>query len=165
MFAAMSVPAFALIAACSYDGPRPAVQAITISMDEYTIDVPDVLRAGLVEVRGLNAGALTHQAVFAELPTGVTADEYAETLLDDLGPSLIAATQHGRVQLVRPGREQTVTIALEPGRYVVWCALPGPEEGASHPATACGLNSRSREPSRVTSPTRPTCCRPMERSS
>ena len=40
-----------LLTACSDDGPQARVAVIAISMDDFTIDAPDVVPAGLVEVQ------------------------------------------------------------------------------------------------------------------
>ncbi|BAN00845.1 hypothetical protein [Ilumatobacter coccineus] len=121
-----------LLGACGDDGPEPTVAAVTISMADFTIDVPDVVPSGLVEVRGLNEGELTHQAVFARLSEGQTAAEYVEAYLGDVAGTLEESDLRGGVQLVRPAEEQTVTVDLEPGHYVVLCSLPGPEAGENH---------------------------------
>lgn len=121
-----------VLSACGDDGPQPRVASITVSMSEYTIDVPDVVPSGLVEVHGLNEGEITHQAVFARLSEGQSAAEYVEAFMDDAAGNLDASDLRGGVQLVRPAAEQTVTVDLEPGRYVVLCTLPGPEAGENH---------------------------------
>ncbi len=122
----------ALLTGCANDGPIPRAAAITISLDDFAIEAPDVVPAGLVEVHGLNDGDETHQAVFAELPDGVTANEYVSTFLQDPAATLDATDLRGGLQFVRPGHGQDVTVQLEPGRYLLWCGLPGPGPGESH---------------------------------
>lgn len=131
-FAALALPLIVMLTACAEDGPLPVVGAITVSMDDFSIDVPEAVEAGLVEVHGINSGDVTHQVGFARLPDGMTAEEHIEHLKADLGAAVDAADYRGGVQLVRPGHEQTVTIDLDPGEYVVVCVLPGPEPGESH---------------------------------
>lgn len=129
---ALAASAAAVLSACADDGPQPSVAAITISMSDFEIDVPDVVPAGLVQIHGLNDGEYIHQAVVAELPIGVSAADYVDEMLADPAQALTEADFRGGVQLVRPDDEQTVTVELEPGRYVVLCNLPGPEVGSSH---------------------------------
>ena len=128
----LAVLMVALLAGCGDDGPIPEAAPITISMDDFTIDAPDVVPAGLVEVHGLNDGDETHQAVFAKLPDGVTARQYVATFLQDPGPTLDATHLPGGLQFVRPGHGQDATVLLDPGRYLLWCGLPGPGPGESH---------------------------------
>ena len=121
-----------LLTGCGDDGPVPEAATITVSMDDFTIDSPAVVPAGLVEVHGLNDGDETHQAVFAELPDGVTANEYIATFLQAPGATLDATDLPGGLQFVRPGHGQNVMVQLEPGRYLLWCGLPGPGAGELH---------------------------------
>ena len=122
-----------MLTGCGDDGPVPeAAATITVSMDDFTIDSPAVVPAGLVEVHGLNDGDETHQAVFAELPDGVTANEYVATFLQAPGATLDATDLPGGLQFVRPGHGQDVMVQLEPGRYLLWCGLPGPGAGELH---------------------------------
>ena len=122
----------ALLIGCGDDGPIPQAVVITISMDDFKIDAPDVVPAGLVEVHGLNHGVETHQAVFAELADGMTANEYVTTFLQAPVATLDATRLRGGLQFVRPEHGQNVTVQLEPGRYLLWCALPGPGPGELH---------------------------------
>ena len=75
---------------------------------------------------------MTHQAVFAELPDDVTADEYVATFLEAPAATVDESQLQGGLQFVEPGHGQGVTVLLEPGRYLLWCALPGPGPGESH---------------------------------
>lgn len=133
------VPALALVgaavglSACSDDAPIPLTHVVEIVMDDFTVDAPDTIQAGLVEVRSVNNGTVAHQAVFAKLPADLTADEFIESMMTDLGAAVETVDMRGGVQLVQPdGGTQNATISLDPGNYVLLCDLPGPEAGSNH---------------------------------
>lgn len=133
------IPAIALISvavglsACGNDAPVPLTQTVDIVMDDFTIDAPDTVQAGLVEVRSVNNGTVAHQAVFAKLPAGLSADAFVESMMTDLADAVETVDMRGGVQLVQPGGgTQDATISLEAGNYVLLCDLPGPEAGSDH---------------------------------
>ncbi|WP_148288567.1 hypothetical protein [Ilumatobacter nonamiensis] len=129
---AIATSSLVVLAGCGDDSPTPSVAAVTLEMSDFSIAMPDRIPSGLIEVDGLNDGDIIHQAVIAELPDGVSSAEYVESYLDNAALALTDADLRGGVQLVPPASEQTATVELDPGDYVVFCSLPGPEAGESH---------------------------------
>ena len=100
---------------------EPASGRLLIKLDEYKL-IPDVAsaRAGAVRVKAKNVGDGEHELVVAasdlkpgELPT--SDGDVDEDALDVIG----------EVSETPPGKTGTTTLDLVPGKYVMFCNVPG----------------------------------------
>lgn len=101
---------------------KPWSSRLLIKLDEYKLS-PDVAsaRAGAVRLKGKNVGVTEHEVVVAasdlkpgNLPTSAGGD-VDEDSLDVVG----------EVSETRPGKTGATTLDLKPGRYVMFCNVPG----------------------------------------
>jgi hypothetical protein len=114
------------------DAGRPAVPIpdadITVELDDYRFDLPDRLDGGSTLAIANTSASEAHEFVIARLdgdtPIGAVADA-----LDDHAP--LPALALGGLQAIPPGTTQHLQLDLDPGRYVVLCAVPSPD-GTPH---------------------------------
>lgn len=125
---------------------------IKITARDFSFQGPNKVPSGWVTIRFQNTGTQTHFMFLTELPEGKTIDDYR----NDVGPAfekawtelkggadkakvgqdlgaalpewyLTSAKPMGGSGLVGPGGENTVTLKLEPGNYVMECYVRSPE--------------------------------------
>jgi hypothetical protein len=141
-----------LVAACgSDDGDRQASQPSTATVverapvtaahpdqvlkftaKEYSFEGPKTAPAGLTELQLTNTGMEDHQLGLFRLDDGVD----AATVLGAVGKDgLDAAMPYGKFVAgpngTAPSTSTSVVAELEPGKYVVLCAIPDPQ-GVPH---------------------------------
>lgn len=100
----------------------PADASLEITMNDFSFDPADATtKAGAVEISAPNDGATIHELVLAKsnldpakLPT-IGDGEVDEEALD----------VPGEIPDVPAGETGTATIDLTPGKYVIFCNLPG----------------------------------------
>lgn len=91
---------------------------------------PSTVPAGVVSLRVVNAGVISHEAVVLPLPTGQTAGERptrADGRVDEAG-SVGEASRScgaGAGRGIVPGAAAWTTVTLQPGRYELVCNFPG----------------------------------------
>ncbi|UKY47900.1 sulfocyanin-like copper-binding protein [Streptomyces inhibens] len=91
---------------------------------------PSTVPAGVVSLRVVNAGALTHEVVVLPLPARQAAGERptgADGRVDEAG-SLGEASRScgaGAGDGVAPGAMAWTTVTLQPGHYELVCNFPG----------------------------------------
>lgn len=117
---------------------------------DHGFEGPDVLPAGLTTLRLHNRGQAPHQLQLLHLTQGRTAADLAAYLLTSQGEVPAWAKHRGGPNGVSPGETAEATIYLEPGTYVITCAIPNK---AQHPHTPLGMSktlhvvgSRSPQP-------------------
>lgn len=107
-----------------------AVQAsAAYTLADHTITGPGELPAGATRVSATNTGVETHHLVFVRLEPGKTPEDLPAAFVR-LDPNGVATLVGGPTS-VAPGATVTATVALEPGRYVLVCLVPG-RDGVSH---------------------------------
>jgi hypothetical protein len=118
-----------VLAACAPQEP-PAPNTLTVVASDFAYEAPEQIPAGVTTVRMVNNGAEPHHAVIAKIDAGRTLDELlAEYQSDNLWPDYI--TYVGGPGEAMPGDSSSVTLMLEPGRYVLVCFIFSPD-GALH---------------------------------
>jgi uncharacterized cupredoxin-like copper-binding protein len=114
----------ALSGCASASGANVASGMKTVRVDErdFKIEAPEQLRAGRVTFTVHNRGPDTHELILVrqhgnELPLrtdGLTIDEDA-----------VQKDEAGALEPGKPGGVRTLTVRLEPGRYVLFCNMSG----------------------------------------
>jgi uncharacterized cupredoxin-like copper-binding protein len=98
---------------------------VTFSASDHRFDGPDQLPAGQTTVRLRNHGKEPHQLQFLKLDQGKSPADLAAVLKsgDRSVPSW--AKHMGGPNGVDAGQSSEATLYLEPGSYVIICAIPG----------------------------------------
>jgi uncharacterized cupredoxin-like copper-binding protein len=108
-----------------------ASNAATATLTEFKIALePVTLLAGTDTFTVVNAGTIGHEFVVRK--TDLAADALphkADGTVDESAPELIDV---GEVEIPDAGATETLELALEPGRYVFFCNIPGHYVGGMH---------------------------------
>jgi len=103
----------------------------TITLRDFTIDIPDVVPAGPTTLHVVNDGpGQPHEVAIVKLKPGVTADDARTAIMNPAGPPPFTAV--GGFQSVAVGGDGYVTLNLEPGDYAALCRVTEPMSGLSH---------------------------------
>ena len=126
---ASAVLLLGLLAACAPQEP-PAPNTLTVVASDFGYDVPEQIPAGVTTITMVNDGAEPHHAVLAKIESGKTVEELsAEYEAENYWPDYVAYV--GGPGDAPPGGSSSITLSLEPGRYVLVCFIPSPD-GAMH---------------------------------
>jgi len=103
----------------------------TITLKDFTIDIPDVVPTGPATYHVVNEGpGQGHELAIVKLNPGVTADDARDAIMKPAGPPPFSAV--GGFQSVSVGGDGYVTLNLEPGEYAAICRVSDPASGLSH---------------------------------
>jgi uncharacterized cupredoxin-like copper-binding protein len=116
-----------MVAGCSAGAPA---KAVTITVSEFKIQADtSKVAAGDVTFTIKNQGAATHEFV-------VVRTDVAEASLPKDADGNVAEggplTAVDEVEDIAPATTKTLVVKLEPGKYVVFCNLPGHYAGGMH---------------------------------
>jgi uncharacterized cupredoxin-like copper-binding protein len=120
--------ALAAVAALAFTacggGASPSIDGLAVTLRDYTVEVADTtLPSGSTKLAIQNAGAATHELEVFSVPDGVDAaalpivSGVADT--DSAGLTII-----DEIEDIAPGTSPTLTVSLQPGRYIFICNLP-----------------------------------------
>ncbi len=120
-------------------GARPAVFAqeatpgagtypeLTITATDYHFDLPESVAGGWTKVTLVNNSEDDHHAMLMRPHEGKTIDDVTAALQSpDLGALLSVAESIGGGN-VGPGGTASAIVNIDPGSYMVVCAIPGPD--------------------------------------
>jgi hypothetical protein len=111
--------------------PRETAPTVTITARDYTLDSPDTLPEGAVTLRLVNQGKEFHHIWIARLEGGRTVDDVLAALKTQ-GPLPEWVKDAGGPNAPRPeGGENSATVTLVPGNYIVACLIPS-ADGIPH---------------------------------
>ena len=110
--AAPSTVAYAITA------PKPNV--VRVTGEDFKFDAPDVIPAGLTQLRFLNKGPALHHLAIVKLNGGKTVDDLRAALANP-GPPPAWAKEFGGANAAVPGEESIATLNLTPGNYALIC--------------------------------------------
>jgi hypothetical protein len=111
--------------------PRETAPTITITARDYVLDSPDTLPEGAVTLRLVNQGKEFHHIWIARLEGGRTVDDVLAALKTQ-GPLPEWVKDAGGPNAPRPeGGENSATVTLVPGNYIVACLIPS-ADGIPH---------------------------------
>ncbi len=104
----------------------------TIELINWAYDVPETVRSGDV-LKVVNTGRQVHEIGMASLSDGATRGDVIAHLTGE-APADAAApfTDLSGVGLLSPRERQTLPIEMRPGRYVLVCYIPDPDDGGPH---------------------------------
>jgi hypothetical protein len=109
------------------DAPRSAG---TLTMRDFTFDIPDTLPAGQRTFTVSNAGPQPHELNLLRLAPGATVSDVLAWQPDQGTPPPFEAV--GGMNGLSQGKADYMTVDLEPGTYVAICNIPDPGSGVSH---------------------------------
>jgi uncharacterized cupredoxin-like copper-binding protein len=116
----------ALVVATPSHAPKPNV--VTVTARDFAFELPASIPAGVTTFRFVNKGAFAHHMTIVRLEEGRTAAEGLKAVMV-AGYTPRPGWMHpvGGPQSAKPGVEANATVLLEPGNYLVFCEVPGPE--------------------------------------
>ena len=118
----------ASLAAKTESGTPPRVASFASS--DHGFEGPEVLTAGLTTFQLHNRGAAPHQLQLLQLIQDRTLEELASYLEVSHGEVPAWAKYRGGPNGVSPGETADATLYLEPGTYVLTCAIPSKARGS-----------------------------------
>jgi len=116
-----------VLGACggSADHEGHSASSVSVVLDNFKIDMPPVVHAGMIHFVVKNTGPTMHEFNVArsdlapsELPMR------AAGIVDDTDPYR-GFTHIGEVEGIDIGERKTLTVTLSPGEYVVYCNMDG----------------------------------------
>lgn len=111
---------------------------LTATLQDFTINMPDTIAAGLSTIRIVNNGPEPHELNFLRLEDGRTMDDLVAWLTERSGPPPFAPV--GGMNGLDSGQEGFVTFDFRPGTYVAICNIPSPtNQGTPHSALGMTL--------------------------
>lgn len=131
--AAIGVLTFPLLLSGYSDGlpAGPAPETVTITAHDYSFEAPYWLASGAVTLRLVNKGMEFHHIWLLRIDHGKTAADFIEAMKTAHGKLPIWARDIGGPNAPAPGAEANATIDLEPGTYLLACAIPS-ADGVPH---------------------------------
>ena len=106
---------------------------VTVTARDFAFELPATIPAGITTFHLVNKGALAHHMTIVRLDEGRTAAEALKTVMA-VGRAPRPEWMHavGGPQSIKPGVEGNATLMLEPGNYLVFCEVPGPDPVAHY---------------------------------
>lgn len=128
MFATTTVSAQS-VAPAKFRAPAAvAPTVVTAVAHDFAFDLPSSIPAGLTTFRLINRGKQEHHLTIVRLEQGKTAsDGLAALIKAGHGPRPAWIYPVGGPNAVSPGGESRATFVLEPGNYMAFCEVPGPD--------------------------------------
>lgn len=132
VMAATGLVAALLLGACSGGGAKEekseskpeaggGANAVTVTLNEFNVvSSPTSGSAGEITFTAKNAGAVPHELAVVKSDSDPKKLAQKDGLLDE-----IASKPLGRTANVAANASGTLTVKLEPGKYVLLCNLPG----------------------------------------
>lgn len=101
---------------------------VTVVAHDFAFEIPASIPAGLTTLRLLERGKQMHHLSLMRLDSGKTAADGLAALIKS-GRSIRPAWMHpvGGPNAAQPGGESQATLVLEPGNYLAFCEIPGPD--------------------------------------
>ena len=133
--------------ALSVTGEMPTLTdptaAVTVTLSDLKVDLPDSVAAGPQIWKVTNAGAMPHFINLEMSDGSLTQENVQETLGTFIGTPMPAGatpvddsaiTQIGESGVLSPGQTMWIEFDLQPGQYLAACYLSGPGELPMHAA-------------------------------
>jgi hypothetical protein len=101
---------------------------VKVEARDFALALPDTIPAGLTTFRLVNLGKQEHHLSLVRLDPGKTpADALAALIAAGQGPRPAWMHPAGGLNAIMPGAESGVTLELQPGTYLAFCEVPGPD--------------------------------------
>lgn len=108
--------------------PSAKANVVTVTAHDFALDLPASIPAGLTTFRLLNKGKQLHHFSIVRLDKGKTAaDALAALIKAGQGPRPAWLHPVGGPNGISAGGEAITTVVLEPGNYLGFCEVPGPD--------------------------------------
>lgn len=104
---------------------------VMITATNYSFKLPKTIPGGWTRLTLRNQGTEAHHAMFLRLNEGVTADAALAAAKQDPNTVFTKMTSVGGPASINSGQQTSVIANLEPGNYLVVCAIPG-ADGMPH---------------------------------
>lgn len=146
---AVLAAAAATMAGCQQSQPKST--PIDVTLADYSITAPASIPATMATFEVVNKGKEAHQAALVRLDSGKTAVDFAATMKVQ-GPPPGWIVWMGGTQSAPQAPASEVIIALQPGNYVWYCIIPGPDgvphvmKGMSAPMTVTAASGAMPDP-------------------
>ena len=128
---ATATVAGAVHARVSPDDPKPAkANVVTVTTVDYAFQAPDSIPAGRTTFHLVNKGPDFHHVWLVKLEQGKTLKDLVEATKTP-GPLPAWAVDVGGPNAPMPGADNSATLDLEPGHYVMACVIPA-KDGQPH---------------------------------
>ena len=122
----------ALHSSATGEGPRTGkANVVTVTTVDYAFQAPDTIAAGRTTLRLVNNGKDFHHIWLIKLEGGHTLPELIEATKTQ-GPLPKWAVDIGGPNSPMPGGENSATLDLAPGSYVMVCVIPAMTDGQPH---------------------------------
>ena len=124
---------------------------VTVTAQDFAFDAPSEIPAGLTTFRLVNRGPSLHHIQLIKLEDGKTADDFFAALKGG-GPFPGWASFAGGPNPPESGDTATITLAVEPGNYMMLCFIPAADgvphvmKGMARPLTVKGPSRNATEP-------------------
>jgi hypothetical protein len=105
----------------------PAGRVVTVTARDYAFDAPDTVAAGLTTMRLVNRGPELHHVQLLRLDDGKTMRDLFAAMQAG-GPPPAWVHDVGGPNTPVPGGESQTAVELVPGRYVLACFIPSPDQ-------------------------------------
>jgi uncharacterized cupredoxin-like copper-binding protein len=102
----------------------------TVTLKDFTIQVPDKIQAGAQVWKVTNNGPQPHEFGLVRMEDGKTAQDFMAFMQNPNGPPPFS--YGGGLGALAPGTTGWVNIDLKPGSYIALCFVPDPSTGKSH---------------------------------
>jgi hypothetical protein len=110
---------------------RETAPTVTVTASDYALEMPDTLPEGAVTLRLVNQGKEFHHVWLARIEGGHSVDDVLAAL-KTRQPLPAWIKDAGGPNAPRPeGGENSATVMLEPGSYIVACLIPS-RDGVPH---------------------------------
>lgn len=111
----------------SYSAPRGS-NLVTVTARDFALEMPDSIPAGLTTFRLLDRGKQNHHMELVRLDAGRTGADALSALIA-AGKGVRPSWMHfvGGPNEAGPGRASNATLVLQPGNYLAFCEIPGPD--------------------------------------
>jgi hypothetical protein len=134
-----SAPAAQAAAGAPATGPN----VVTVTASDFRFEAPAEIPAGLTTFKLVNRGPSLHHVQLAKLGEGKTVDDFFAAMKAS-GPPPSWITWTGGPNPPEAGNTTMVTMAMEPGNYVMLCFVPAADgvphvaKGMARPLTVTG---------------------------
>jgi uncharacterized cupredoxin-like copper-binding protein len=110
-------------------GPDPVT--VTITAHDYSFEAPDSVLSGAVTLKLVNRGKEFHHIWLVRIDHGKTPADFIQALSQGHGALPVWAREVGGPNAPAPGGEANATVELDPGTYLITCAIPS-ADGKPH---------------------------------
>lgn len=108
-------------------GEKQGAGAVVIRGGEYAYVMPDSVEGGVVSFGYENSGDQIHEFAMGRIAEGKTIEDVKALFASEGGEPPDWAEDVAGVPVLSPGQKLGITRELEPGTYVLLCAIPSPD--------------------------------------